>query len=396
MLFDRLHLVFFIALGISLFAPAMAPAASNCYTCHDRRGFSRRVVHQPVAAGQCTACHNPHVARFAGLLAKPLAELCFSCHEEKASTFAGRVVHQPVLAGNCLACHDPHSADGKGLVKGDLSGLCFGCHTDLKKQYKRTHSPYAKGQCTSCHQPHSSESPLLLRTEDADNMCYTCHKRDAVRQGHRNSPVPVRGCLSCHNPHGSDRQGLVRNVLHSPYRQGCASCHQGKSPPGAAVCLGCHKDVMQGVLRTHSHLAMGRGNSCIKCHTPHAGDTRELLKGHMVSVCRSCHEDTFRRQAKRLFVHSETINDCGKCHAVHGSNRLAMLKDDGNAICVGCHKSQGVFSHPVGKGVLDQRTGAVMTCVTCHNPHGTDYKNQLRLSGAKALCVQCHQFGEGR
>jgi predicted CXXCH cytochrome family protein len=76
---------------------------------------------------------------------------------------------------------------------------------------------------------------------------------------------------------------------------------------------------------------------------------------------------------------------------VHGSNRRAMLKLDGNAICSQCHETQGKFSHPVGEKIRDPRTGQMMTCVSCHNPHGTSFRHQLIMSGQKDLCTQCHQ-----
>jgi predicted CXXCH cytochrome family protein len=30
--------------------------------------------------------------------------------------------------------------------------------------------------------------------------------------------------------------------------------------------------------------------------------------------------------------------------------------------------------------------------VSCHNPHGTNFKGQLKLSGQEDLCVQCHHM----
>lgn len=387
-----------LSVVFGLFFAGTLRAESICFSCHEQADFNGGSVHSPVASGKCTACHNPHVARFEGLLAKPLAKLCFSCHAKGSTTLSGKVVHQPVKEGKCLACHDAHSASGKGLIRGALADICFECHKGLEKQYKVTHRPYAKGQCSSCHNPHGADNTLLLRAKAPDDLCYSCHKKERVAQRHANYPVKVKDCLSCHNPHGSSQKGLVRDVSHSPYKKkNCSACHRkGQASTGIDVCLECHKNVMAGMYKTHSHLAIGKGNSCIQCHAPHAGDTKALLKGHLVSVCRNCHEDTFKRQEERLYVHVKAVNECGKCHDVHGSNRMAMLSGDGNSICVECHAAQGAFTHPVGDKVFDPRTGHVMTCVTCHNPHGTDYKNHLRLSGTKTLCVQCHKFEEGR
>jgi predicted CXXCH cytochrome family protein len=130
----------------------------------------------------------------------------------------------------------------------------------------------------------------------------------------------------------------------------------------------------------------------MNCHSPHAGDTELLLKGRQIVMCRHCHEDTFRRHENSKYVHTDTVKDCNTCHVVHGTNEMAMLKGDGNEVCLGCHESQGQFSHPVGKGVIDPRNSQLTTCVSCHTPHGSNYKGELKLSGEEALCVQCHHM----
>ena len=39
---------------------------------------------------------------------------------------------------------------------------------------------------------------------------------------------------------------------------------------------------------------------------------------------------------------------------------------------------------------MDPRNGQPMTCLSCHNPHGTQYVAMLVASPSRALCVQCH------
>ena len=46
---------------------------------------------------------------------------------------------------------------------------------------------------------------------------------------------------------------------------------------------------------------------------------------------------------------------------------------------------------PVGDKVIDQRTGQMMTCVTCHDPMGSPNRYHLVLSAKKELCTQCHR-----
>jgi len=362
-----------------------------CFQCHERSTYKNKVVHAPVAGDRCTACHNPHVARFKGLLSYDKEELCYSCHDRESKAFQNGRIHQPVRQGNCLACHDPHVSAEKGLINGRLVDRCFSCHEDLQENNTHPHKPFAKGDCLACHRPHVADNNQLL-ISSSEKICFTCHTNDTVNQVHKNYPQKIKGCLSCHDPHGSNRQGMVRNRLHEPYATGCNDCHKkGDTTVATEVCLDCHADKGEAAYSIHNHLSANTGNSCTNCHSPHAGDGTGLLKAKERQVCRSCHEDTFKRYGDKTYVHPEIGTNCSKCHAVHGSNRRAMLKQDGNDICSQCHETQGKFSHPVGEKIRDPRTGQMMTCVSCHNPHGTSFQHQLILSGQKVLCIQCHQ-----
>jgi len=364
-------------------------AANVCFQCHEQHRFQGNVVHKPVAEGKCSVCHNPHVARYKKLLRRKEGELCYSCHKKQAVIFTKGIVHGPVRQGNCTACHDSHASALKGLVRKDLSRACLQCHKDLKVKYKFTHEPYGNGQCTSCHRPHNSDRAQLLNA-DPEALCATCHDRRDLRQGHRNYPGPIKGCLTCHNPHGSDRPALVRNILHKPYKEGCSTCHQqGQEGVAMAVCLKCHQDVEKQILATHSHLGRHRGNSCLNCHSPHAGDEKSLLKGREKQVCKSCHQSAMETFRESAYKHNN-IDQCSDCHEPHGSRKLALLKGDGTEVCVRCHKTQGAFTHPIGPNILDIRTGHPMSCVTCHNPMGTEYKFSLVEDGKKKLCIHCH------
>lgn len=367
-------------------------ANTVCFSasCHNQADFKDKVVHAPLNKGQCSACHNPHVAHYEGLLDKSGTELCFSCHEKEEKTFYEGVVHKPIREGKCLSCHAPHVSSRQGLLKDRLSATCFGCHEKLPEKYPHTHSPYAKGQCTACHRPHQSEYGQLLVGE-GDVMCLACHKAADLRQGHPNYPGgQPSDCLSCHSPHGSDRKGLIRNMLHEPFAKGCQECHKGGEPVDTDSCLKCHEKVATGRNMLHTHLGGKADNTCVACHSPHAADDKNLLKGSHLQVCRSCHEETLGRYEKNLYRHP-LASKCIECHDVHGSNQLAMLRADGNEVCTRCHETQGQFTHPVGEKVIDIRSGQVVTCLTCHIPMGSDFKYHLTFSGSKDLCVQCHK-----
>lgn len=388
-----MHLIILCGLLFLCFAVTDAAFGANvCLECHERSSFNNKVVHEPVAKGNCITCHNPHAAKHAGLLQKEVSLLCFSCHGDKERSFNKGIVHEPVKRGECTACHDPHSSVSRGLMKGQYADSCFSCHESLARKFKYMHEPYAKGQCKACHSPHQAENYQLLNMP-ATKLCRNCHSDSDIASVHRNYPAAIKGCLTCHNPHGSDNKGIIRSVRHEPYLKDCGTCHDRTSGKMTQeTCLDCHGEIKESLLTTHNHLTDSGRNSCINCHSPHAGDTKQLLKDRPLLLCRSCHEDTYRRHEENIYVHTATANECYRCHAVHGSNQTAMLKGDGNSICLACHPDQGQFSHPVGKGVIDPRNNQEATCLSCHNPHGTDFKGQLVLSGQQELCVQCHHM----
>jgi predicted CXXCH cytochrome family protein len=179
-------------------------------------------------------------------------------------------------------------------------------------------------------------------------------------------------------------------VLHEPYQGDCAECHDKGLLVGVEKCLACHEEIGEKINAVHNHQTNKSGNGCVNCHSPHASDFKNLLRNNQASLCRNCHADTWANYVDMPFKHPDNTI-CSNCHGVHGSSNLAMLKFDGNTVCETCHEAQGNFTHPVGPGVIDPRNGQIMTCVTCHYPHGTLYEKNLKLSGSMELCIQCHK-----
>jgi len=364
--------------------------ATSCFTCHDRKMFTGKQVHQPVRESRCAVCHNPHVARYKGLLRLREDRLCYSCHTDSEQRFQVGMLHDPVVKGACSVCHAPHASDETALLKKNLAKRCLKCHEKTGKKFTVPHAPFAQGNCTACHRPHQADNPeLLINTGPA--LCRNCHQPDEFTADHPDAPGRGGACLSCHAPHGSDRKGLIRDTLHQPYGEGkCDTCHGRNTADSASSCLACHKKVQKEINATHNHLTMHRGNSCLNCHSPHAGDDSSLLKGPERLLCTGCHQATLGRYREMPDKHPP-LDKCSLCHTPHGSNNLAMTRGDANAVCIQCHESQGKFTHPVGPDVLDSHTGQMVTCSSCHNPMGTRYKYHLKADGKKALCVLCHR-----
>jgi predicted CXXCH cytochrome family protein len=394
-----------MAFGIFLTTPFYAEAVKNtmelCLECHPGvvAITQKENVHKPVRLGLCTSCHNPHASRHSKLLGFEKGELCYNCHDPKTG-FIGEVVHKPVEQGDCLACHDAHSTDSRGLLTKGMEEGCFECHPKEELVAKtNVHPEVEKGNCMACHDPHAS-SRLGLLDRDRKAICIECHDAGSAQfvELHMGYEVAGTDCLGCHSPHSSDRHAMLKSNLHKPFEEkNCTGCHRSDTweplEMGIGLCTECHKGSMPGFNKINSHLvADGTANFCNSCHNPHASDEKNLLKDKEDRVCYACHNDTKEYAADSNYRHPK-LGNCSDCHMSHGSNnRFFLAQGDDTCSKVECHPTQGIFTHPVGEGVLDPRSKAPMNCSTCHNPMGSMEESILRLEKDMELCIQCHQI----
>lgn len=377
-----------------------------CLACHDLGELAAKVKHAPVEAGECNACHNPHVARFQKLLRDRPGPLCTKCHEDVQRELGRKAVHRPVAEGRCAECHRPHGSDNPGLLVATGQKLCASCHTEVEswKERKVPHAPFAQGRCTTCHEPHSSDTPGLL-TKSGAALCGACHKMDAtLRSRHRGYPVEKADCHQCHDPHASARPALFRESVHAPFASGdCGACHRGPGAalpfatvkPTGALCAECHADVVdQAREAPFPHVAAG-GGRCLSCHNPHTGETA-LLKQPMAALCTRCHDPGGSKSGAKGRFTSHAGFGCSTCHTAHGGGRPLLLADDPVPLCGSCHSHEHSVSHPVGEKTRDPRTGIPMTCRSCHGIHRAEGEMYLFEAEQRTLCLGCHKDLRGR
>lgn len=158
----------------------------------------------------CAACHDPHSAPNEGMLHAEQSEVCLSCHDEAIRADDGRtipgmteairgspVVHGPVAAGRCDACHSVHGANHARLLREidpsvlvgpfDIENyaLCFSCHDQALVLEARTTTATSfrdgdvnlhrahlvqgtRGRgCADCHAVHGGDRPMLIADEVA-------------------------------------------------------------------------------------------------------------------------------------------------------------------------------------------------------------------------------------
>ena len=243
--------------------PVEARNEAGCISCH-AEVVSRRVMHGPAAAGQCATCHvvgsaagRRRIVLKGGASSRDTAALCVTCHQEIRDRLEQKHRHAPVAAGNCTACHDPHGSPFRFQLPAEGNRACTTCHEDIAQALAQdhVHAP-AAASCQICHDPHGASSPAQLRTA-GNAVCLACHvdvpvdasaveggfmfgRRPAegierliaagprilldgsLVSGHPTiaHPVDARpdpsargrtlGCASCHNPHGSAGAKLLR------------------------------------------------------------------------------------------------------------------------------------------------------------------------------------------
>lgn len=275
--------------GVSLLAGerAVAASSSNNCGCHDNKA-EKKYVHSPVREGGCPSCHkpsgkkHPKFKKDAFLLTdNGKAGLCHECHERKDTR---KHVHPPVAAGDCTDCHDPHQSENKYQLKGDGGALCYMCHEKSKLDRVAPHRPIAEGKCLDCHDPHQSDHKYMLKASGAD-LCMTCHNKTKFAKKYVHAPVAAGDCTACHAPHGTQLHSLLKRAVP-------AEMYQSFDKANFALCFGCHSNTLADSERTDAETNFRngminlhyvhvnkttKGRSCKVCHDPHASAQPYLI-----------------------------------------------------------------------------------------------------------------------
>ena len=160
----------------------------------------------------------------------------------------------------------------------------------------------------------------------------------------------------------------------------------------AAKCLECHEDKTKGKA-VHSAMAMG----CLTCHEVRVNKdvTRvKLITATPAVLCLTCHADKKAADIKGT-VHPPAVRDCLTCHDPHTSdnkNQLVKPASGGEKenLCLSCHQT-GL--HVPEKG--SRHAALDLGCDTFHLTHKTGpeptSENRFHLTkAAPALCLDCH------
>jgi len=188
------------------------------------------------------------------------------------------------------------------------------------------------------------------------------------------------GCESCHGPGEahSDSGGEIELIL---------SVTRLEPEAVSKMCLSCHEGDVAAHWQSGSHDAFDA--TCVDCHTVHEKRTMasSAVNKNTSETCLSCHMD----MRKHLYQRSrhplkEGLMSCVSCHDPHGSPAIASISAiTPNDKCYQCHAEQrGPFLFPHQPVAED--------CTTCHNPHGSNQASMLEPAPPR-LCQSCHLFG---
>jgi len=409
-----------LALALIVGAAGLAPAADPgqyrlkpgaegklCLSCHVdfEETMSRPHVHTPVAAGNCSDCHDPHASDHGQLLAADPNAICGTCHDDLVPA-SPRSAHDAVTAGRCTDCHDPHASSFDNGLRAEGNALCLGCHEDLAGALAAAENRHApvEADCMGCHTPHASADTPALLARAVPGLCVECHDpaQDAFRRDHMGYPVGGSNCSSCHDPHGSSHKGLLWADVHEPVsRKMCSQCHAEPGAPdaldakrpGAELCRGCHNETFNATFsKSRLHWPVVDREACSNCHAPHASKVRKLLAAPEGELCGSCHQDTMRRQSHSKVSHEPNAEGaCGTCHDPHASNLTSLLVASPVEVCGTCHDWGQHSAHPMGEDVVNPRNpNLAVDCLSCHRTHGTEFDKLAHFDPKQELCTQCH------
>lgn len=240
---------------------------SNCTSdCHIDMRDDQHL--NPTGDKQCTSCHKTILEPHPQKKIKTFIisnSTCQNCHPQVMDY---KMLHAPVAAGECSACHTPHKNKNKSYIQETETLICYRCHpTVVSKNDTVFHGEINQGKCQACHAAHGSEYPQLLKAEYSTayfndykssnyEFCFKCHKLDLLlhpktsyntnfRDGkdnlhyvHVNRTLKGRSCKFCHEIHSGTLPKLMAETV--PFGQWDMPINFIISENGGQCSPGCH------------------------------------------------------------------------------------------------------------------------------------------------------------
>lgn len=253
-------------------------------------------------------------------------------------------------------------------------------------------APAAGAQETPPGTPEQSGTASESYSRSGADTCIKCHDTPHVlalfrtKHGSRaNADSPFAPgqlqCEACHGPGGAHGARIRSGQPRPPIPNfGFNSVAPVASQNQA--CLGCHADELQHAWRDATH---DRNDvACVDCHQIHAVHDAVRSTRKQAEVCFACHEQR-RADHMKAFRHpiDGNLMSCSSCHSPHGSPvEFDLRRNSLNETCYTCHaEKRGPY--------LWEHAPVTEDCSNCHEPHGSNQPALLRVR-APLLCQQCH------
>lgn len=216
-----------------------------------------------------------------------------------------------------------------------------------------------------------NEACISCHGDQADHLANTPHGRAGFAK------LSSLGCETCHGPGNAHAETPDDPALY-PKIENLSPAKQ------SATCQGCHSGGKQFFWHNGRHEA--RGLSCISCHSVHSpkSERAQLKQESATEQCFSCHKDV-RADTWKTSHHPirEGKISCVDCHNPHGTQTPKMIEAASvNEQCYSCHtEKRGPFlwEHPPVRE----------NCLNCHSPHGSNHL-KLQKTSVPFICQQCH------
>lgn len=224
-------------------------------------------------------------------------------------------------------------------------------------------------------------------------VCIACHKTQNDQFSHtlhaqvfRLNPQNAAQKLSCEACHGPGSNHL-KDPASPANRAALVGFTREWGTPVAQqnrMCLSCHQGGQHLFWEGSAHALNDVG--CSDCHNPMARiSAGGLLKKPTINdTCYTCHQQQRAEFAKRSHMPlPEGKLSCVDCHNPHGTTSRALVKADSvNELCYQCHtEKRGPF--------LWEHAPVRDSCLNCHSPHGSNHDKLLTVARPFA-CQECH------
>jgi len=233
-------------------------------------------------------------------------------------------------------------------------------------------------------------APPLPAGYVGSEMCAGCHEDLAkafVKNPHHILETDskrgweTRACEACHGPAEKHIDSSSADDIRNPSKLAAAATNK--------ICMSCHlgRPTLAGRLES-SHAA--DQVACTTCHKIHANGPHGLVPRTASAInglCAECHTNVVA-QFQKPYHHRipEGAMTCVDCHNPHGSIRPAMTKSfaANEPGCLGCHgdkRGPFAFEHPVVR---------FEGCAACNEPHGSANPRMLTRPVVQQVCLECH------